>query len=130
MGSNPSNPSNPSHQTWPSASLCRCSHWTPEGHCRYTGSFVPFSLQTHKNVVYDFQNYTTYVCFKSELLDPKNHLPAVIFKFLTTTPNLTSNFETHKNIGKNFDYIYRYMYTLSMYPKGINIIEGYFGYQK
>ena len=44
--------------------------------------------------------------------------------------NLTSNFETHKNIGQNFDYIYRYMYTLSMHHKGINIIEGYFGYQK
>merc|ERR1711954_13108 len=75
MGSNPSNPSNPSHQTWPSASLCRCSHWTPEGNCRYTGSFVPFSLQTHKNVVYDFQNYTTYVCFKSELFehDPQQY---------------------------------------------------------
>merc|ERR1711954_73362 len=147
----------------------RYSHWTPEGHCRYTGSFVPFSLQTHKNVVYDFQNYTTYVCFKSELLDPKNHLPAVmlkflsttpksiifkittrtcvlktnfythkkkshvpalIFKFLTTTPNLTSKFETHKNIGKKFDYMYRFMYTLSMHRKVINIIEGYFGYQK
>ena len=47
-----------------------------------------------------------------------------------TTPNLTWNFETHKNIGENFDYMYRFMYTLSMYRKGINIIEGYFGYQK
>merc|ERR1712198_491925 len=46
----------------------------------------------------------------------KSHVPAVILKFLTTTPNLTSNFETHKNIGDNFDYMYRYMYTLSMYP--------------
>ena len=104
----PVHPSNPSHQTRPSASLCRCSHWTPEGHCRYTGSFVPFSLQTHKNVVYDFQNYTAYVCFKSELLDPKNQLPAVMLKFLSTTPNsmifkittrtcvLKTNFYTHK----------------------------------
>ena len=31
--SNPSHPSHPSHQTRPSASWCRCSHWTPEGHC-------------------------------------------------------------------------------------------------
>ena len=44
--------------------------------------------------------------------------------------NLTSNFEIHKNIGENFDYMFRYMYTLSMYPKGLNIIEEYFGYQK
>ena len=51
-----------------------------------TSSFVQFSLQTHKNVVYDFQNYSTYVCFKSELLDPKNHLPVVMLKFLSTTP--------------------------------------------
>ena len=76
---------------------------------------------------------------KSELLDPKkeksptcrnfeifDHDPQLDIKFW----NLTSNFEIHKNIGENFDYMYRYMYTLSMYPKGINIIEGYFGYQK
>ena len=31
---------------------------------------------------------------------------------------------------ENFDYIYRYIYTLFMYTKDINIIEGYFGYQK
>ena len=34
------------------------------------------------------------------------------------------------NIVENFDYIYRYMYRLSMYLEGINIFEGYFGYQK
>ena len=60
----------------------------------------------------------------------KSHRPSVIFKFFTTTPNLISNFENHKNIGKTFDYMYRFMYTLSMHHKGINIIEGYFGYQK
>ena len=32
----------------------------------------------------------------------KSHLPMVILKFLTTTPNFTSNFETHKNVGDNF----------------------------
>ena len=57
------------------------------GPSHQTSSFVPFSLKTHKNVVYDFQNYNTYVCFKSELLDPKNHLPVVMLKFLITTPN-------------------------------------------
>ena len=30
------------------------------------------------------------------------------------------------NIGENFDYMYRFMYTLSMHSKGINIIEAYF----
>ena len=46
---------------------------------------------------------------KSELLGQKmkNHLPAVILKIFITTPNLTSNFETHKNVGDNFVvYIY------------------------
>ena len=81
----PTRPPVPSNSAFGLA--CRCSYWTPEGHCRYTGSFVQFPLQTHKNVVYDFQNYPTYVCFKSELLDPKNHLPAVMFKFLITTPS-------------------------------------------
>ena len=38
---------------------------------KYTGTFASYSLQFHKNVVYDFQNYATYVCLKSELLDPK-----------------------------------------------------------
>ena len=32
----------------------------------------------------------------------KSHLPALILKFFTKTPNLTSNFETHKNVGDNF----------------------------
>ena len=41
---------------------------------------------------------------KSELLGQKmkNHLPAVILKIFITTPNLTSNFKTHKNVGSNF----------------------------
>merc|ERR1712208_161457 len=96
-------------------------------------------LFEHDPQQYDFQNYTWYVCFKNELLYPQkeksrtcanyeifDHDPQIDIKFL----NLTSNFEIHKNIGEKFDYIYRFMYTLSMYRKGINIIEGYFGYQK
>ena len=78
----------------------------------------------HDPQQFDFQNDTWYVCFKSELLDPQkeksrtcrnfeifDHDPQLDIKFW----NLTSNFETHKNIGENFDYIYRFMYTLSMY---------------
>ena len=42
------------------------------------------------------------------LLEPKkNHLPAVNLKFLTPTPNLTSNFETHNNVGDNFYLVYK-----------------------
>ena len=32
----------------------------------------------------------------------KNHLPGVNLKFFITTPNLTSNFETHKDVGDKF----------------------------
>ena len=54
-------------------------HWTPKGHC---GCLV--------------ENYFQITPCKSELLDPKmkSHLPIVNLKFFTTTPNLTSNFET------------------------------------
>ena len=124
-----SGPSNPSHQT-----RRKGFHWTPEGHC---GCLVYFF--EHDPQQYDFKNYNWYVCFKNELLHLQkeksrtcsnfeifDHDPQLDIKFW----NLTSNFETHKNIGENFDYMYRYMYTLSMYRKGINIIEGYFGYKK
>ena len=38
-----------------------------------------------------------------ELLDPKiEKSPTLNLKILTPTPNLTSNFETHKNVGDNF----------------------------
>ena len=37
----------------------------------------------------------------------KNHLPAVNLKFFITTPNLTSNFETHKIVGDNFFFVYK-----------------------
>ena len=76
--SNPSNPSNPSHQTRRFAPRRKGFHWTPEGHC---GCLV--------------ENWFKITPCKSEFLEQKtkSHLPAVIFKFLTMTPNLTSNFE-------------------------------------
>ena len=48
---------------------------------------------------------------KSELLDQKkkNHLPAVNLKFLTQTPNLTWNFQTHNKVGDNFYFVYKYL---------------------
>ena len=32
-------------------------------------------------------------------------------KILTQTPNLTSNFETHNNVGDNFYFVCKYIYT-------------------
>ena len=37
----------------------------------------------------------------------KSHVPGVNLKFFITTPNLTSNFETHKNVGDNFFFVYK-----------------------
>ena len=47
--------------------------------------------------------------FKNSTLDEKkeSHLPIVIFKFLNTTPILTLNFETQKNVGDNFYSVYK-----------------------
>ena len=41
---------------------------------------------------------------KGEILGQKikNHLPALILKIFIMTPNLTSNFETHKDVGDKF----------------------------
>ena len=129
-----SGPSNPSHQTRRFAPRRKGFHWTPEGHC---GCLVDFLSTTPNSMIFKI---TTGTCvFKNELLHPQkeksrtcsnfeifDHDPQLDIKFW----NLTSNFWTHKNIGETFDYIYRYMYTFSIYRKGINIIEGYFGYQK
>ena len=37
----------------------------------------------------------------------KIHVPAVNLKFFITTSNLTSNFETHNNVGDNFFFVYK-----------------------
>ena len=37
----------------------------------------------------------------------KNHVPAVNLKFFITTPNLTSNFDTHNIVGDNFFFVYK-----------------------
>ena len=69
---------------------------------------------------------------ENELLDPKIEKSPTCSKFEIDFKfwNLASNFETHKNIGDNFDYMYKYMYIWSIYPNGINEIEGQFWYQK
>ena len=58
----------------------------------------------------------------------KNHLPAVILKFLTTTPNLTWNFKTHNNVGDNFWAIYKLAYTCFVYSQSIKKFEVHFWY--
>ena len=63
-----------------------------------------FEIFDHNPQQYDFQNYTGYAYLKSELLDPKKEKSPTRcnLKFMTTTPNLTSYFETYKNVGDNF----------------------------
>ena len=61
------------------------------------------------------------------LLEPKkNHLPAVNLSFLTPTSNLTSNFETHKNVGDTFYFVYKYIFTSSKYPQSLKKFKGHF----
>ena len=86
-----SGPSDPSHQTRPSASLCRCSHWTPEGHC---GCLVDFLSTTPNSIIFKITTGTCVLKTNFYTHKKKSPVPALILKFLTTTPNLTSNFET------------------------------------
>ena len=51
------------------------------------------------NIVFKFS-----ICQKKTYFDKKRkitYLPSVILKLLTTTPNLTSNFETNTKLGEN-----------------------------
>ena len=54
------------------------------------------------------------VKIKSELLDQKSLTSPNCYNFeiFDHDPNLTSNFETHKNVGDNFYFAYKYLYTL------------------
>ena len=42
------------------------------------------------------------------------------------TPNLTSNFETHKNVGDNFYFVYKYIFISSKYPQSSKKFKGHF----
>ena len=70
------------------------------------GDFMP---PPQENELLDPPKEKSRTCSNFEIFD---HDPQLDIKFW----NLTSNFKTHKNIGENFDSMYRYMYTLSMYP--------------
>ena len=49
---------------------------------------------------------------KSELLEPKKENSPTCTNFLIfdNDPNLTSNFQIHKNVGGNFYFVYKYIY--------------------
>ena len=79
--------------------------------------------------------------FQKQTLTQKKEksLTSSIFKNFNLDPhfdikiwNLTSNFETIKNTGENFNYITYVKVHVSMIyvPKSINKIEGYFWNQK
>ena len=55
----------------------------------------------------------------------KNHLPALILKFLTPTPNLTSNFETQKNVGDNY-FVKSIIHTCSKFTQSLKKTVGNF----
>ena len=76
--SNPSHPSHPSHQTRPSASLCRCSHWTPEGHC---GCLVDFLSTTPNSMIFKITTGTCVLKTNFYTHKKKSHVPALILKF-------------------------------------------------
>ena len=88
---NPSHPSNPSHQTRCFAPRRKGFHWTPEGHC---GCLVDFLSTTPNSMIFKITPGTCVLKTNFYTHKKKSHVPALILKFLTTTPNLTSNFET------------------------------------
>ena len=72
-----------------------------------------------KSELLDRKKETSPTCCNFEIFD---HDPQLDIKFW----NLTSNFEIHKNIGENFDYIYRFMYTLSIYIQSMKKLKDIF----
>ena len=49
------------------------------------------------------------MCLKRKLFYPKNKKSPIRSKFeiFYHVPNLTTNFETHKNVGDNFYFVYK-----------------------
>ena len=48
------------------------------------------------------------------------------FDFFSPTSNLTSNFEIHNNLVDNFFYLYKYIYTFSIYVQSMKKNKGTF----
>ena len=66
-------------------------HWTPEGHY---GCLVDFLSTTPNSMIFKITTGTCVLKTNFYTHKKKSHVPALILKFFTTTPNLTSNFET------------------------------------
>ena len=45
---------------------------------------------------------------------------------LSPTLNLTSNFETHRNVGDYFYFVYIYIYVFSIFPQSMKKFNGHF----
>ena len=90
-------PSNLSHQTRRFAPRRKGFHWTPEGHC---GCLVDFLSTTPNSMIFKITTGTCVLKTNFYTHKKKSHVPALILKFLTTTPNLTWNFETWHQILK------------------------------
>ena len=54
----------------------------------------------------------------------KTHVHRVISKWCSPTPNLISNFETHKNVGDNFYFVNKYIYASS--KQSLKKFKGHF----
>ena len=65
--------------------------YAPEGHC---GCLVNFLSTTPNMMIFKITPGTCVLKTNFYTHKKKSHVPALILKFLTTTPNLTSNFET------------------------------------
>ena len=93
----PVQPVHPSHQTRRFAPRRKGFHWTPEGHC---GCLVDFLSTTPNSMIFKITPAPCVLKTNFYTHKKKSHLPALILKFLTTTPNLTWNFETWHQILK------------------------------
>ena len=73
-----------------------------------TRTYRKFEIFDHDPSFFNFsQKKASHLLVKKKKIEllgqkMKNNLPAVILKFFITTPNLTSNFETHKDVGDKF----------------------------
>merc|ERR1712208_218415 len=85
------------HQTRRFAPRRKGFHWTPEGNF---DCLVDFLSTTLNSMIFKITPGTCVLKTNFYTHKKKSHVPALILKFLTTTPNLTSNFETWHQILK------------------------------
>ena len=129
--------------------------WTPKGRCRYIlfslqshknvvdkrfaysrVRFLMFSILHGKKGFWDIRKNGWF--FKTPGDQKKNdkfgtkylktQVNMVISKIMFPHPQLELNFETHKNVGDNFYFVYKYIYTSSKYPQSSEKFKGHFWY--